>query len=92
MRPRQGTARALAGALEEKGKGKGTTMMHPLLTSEMAKAHREDLLREAQREQLAAEVLAHDPRQAAADRPRLVASAQAFLRVHGAAVPAEGRG
>jgi hypothetical protein len=70
-------------------------MMHPMLTSDMAKAHREQLLREAQREQLAAEVLGQDPRQEAADRPRLVTwlvtTAQAFLGVHGAAVPAEGR-
>jgi hypothetical protein len=69
-------------------------MMHPLLTSEVAKAHREHLLREAQREQLAAEVLAPDPRQEA-DRPRLVArvvaSAQACLRLHGEATPATGR-
>ena len=70
------------------------TMMHPMLTSEVAKAQREQLLREAQREQLAAEVLAHDPLQEA-DRPRLVtrvvAAAHAFLRVHGEAAPAEGR-
>jgi hypothetical protein len=68
-------------------------MMNPL-TVDVAKAHRQQLLREAQREQLAAEVLAHDPRQEA-DRPRLVtrwvASAQAFLRVHGEAAPATGR-
>ena len=76
------------------GKGKGTTMMHPMLTSEVAKAQREQLLREAHREQLAAEALAHDPHQEA-DRPRLmtrwVASAHALLRVHGETAPAEGR-
>jgi hypothetical protein len=69
-------------------------MMNPL-TVDVAKAHRQQLLREAQREQLAAEVLAHDPRQEAQERPRLVArlvaTAQAFLRVHGEAVPATGR-
>jgi hypothetical protein len=67
-------------------------MMHPMLTADVAKAHRQQLLREAQREQLAAEALARDPRQEA-DRPRpetrWVASAPAC--VHGQAVPAEGR-
>jgi len=77
------------------GKGKGhPIMMHPMLTADVAKAQRQQLLREAHREQLAAEVLAPDPRQEA-DRPRLVtrwvASAHACLRLHGEAVPAEGR-
>jgi hypothetical protein len=69
-------------------------MMNPMLTADVAKAHRQQLLREAHREQLAAEVLAHDPRQEA-DRPRLVtrwvASAQERLRVHGEAAPDTGR-
>jgi hypothetical protein len=78
------------------GKGKGhPIMMHPMLTSDVAKAQREQLLREAHREQLAAEVLAaHDPREAMDCRrlvTRLVASAHALLRVHGEAVPAERR-
>ncbi len=69
-------------------------MMNPMLTSEVAKAHRQQLLLEAHREQLAAEALAQDPHQEV-DRPRLVtrwvASAHALLRVHGEAVPATGR-
>ncbi|HEX9069951.1 MAG TPA: hypothetical protein VF807_14350 [Ktedonobacterales bacterium] len=69
-------------------------MMHPMLTADMAKAYREQLLREARREQLAAAVLARDPRQDA-DRPRsvtrVVALAHACLRLHGEAVPAERR-
>jgi hypothetical protein len=69
-------------------------MMHPMLTSDVAKAQREQLLREAHRAQLAAAVLARDPRQEA-NRPRLVArvvaSVHACLRLQGEAVPAEGR-
>jgi hypothetical protein len=70
-------------------------MMHPMLTSDGAKAQREQLLREAQREQLAAEVLAaHDPREAMDCRrlvAKVVASVHACLRVPGEAAPAAGR-
>lgn len=68
-------------------------MNNPMFTSAVAKAHREDLLREAHRERQVTEALARDSGDAA-DRQRLltrlVATAQPFLRVAGKAAPAEG--
>ena len=68
-------------------------MMNPMITSEVAKAHREQLRREAFRERRVTEALACDAREAM-DRPRLVTrlvvAAHAFLRVQGETAPAEG--
>ena len=69
--------------------------MNPMITVEVAKAHRADLLREAHHERLAAEAMAaRDPREAM-NQPwlvtRLVAAAHVFLRVTGKAAPVEGR-
>ena len=71
-------------------------MINPMLTSGMAKAHREDLLREAYHERLATEALAardpdHDTYRLPLVMRPLVTSAHAFLHVAGQAAPIERR-